>query len=288
MYGQQPVSTQAHEPTDGVVDRIFGLADEPVSLAEQAFKAEIDIQITTARRFPRTISAFERFVRDIALISPTVAGSCYYTLPRKKKKISGPSIRFAEIVASAWGHIRTSAHIVGIGDEYLTVVGTAHDVERNVAMSEPVMRRIVDSGGRRYNVDMIQVTARAACSIATRNAIFRVVPRALTEPLLEECKRVSLGQNRAIEENRAEAVKHWSRQGVSESEMCRFVGVAKVSDLGTDELTSLLGLWNAIGEGHTSIEAERRRIEQEAEDAGVVDRSESSGFNLDRGSDETP
>lgn len=55
----------------------------------------------------------------------------------------------------------------------MTAQGVFHDLERNVAITYEVRRRIVDKNGRRYKPDMIGVTANAACSIALRNAILR-------------------------------------------------------------------------------------------------------------------
>lgn len=255
------------------VDNIFSMAQAPAiwEASNRAVSAEIERQIATAKKFPRTMKGFMTRARDMALCSRSVAESCFYTLPRRDKNgkfISGPSIRLAEIVFTTYWNLRVSARITDIGDEFVAVEGVAHDLESNSAVSKPVTRRIVDSKGRRYNLDMIGVTQQAAVSLAIRNAIFTVVPRALINDLLDECRATAIGKGENLEERRAKAVAFWAKQyGVSEVEMCSFVGVAGIVDLGFEHLADLVGLHNAIKDGVTSLDEIRERARQEREDA---------------------
>ena len=64
-------------------------------------RAEIDVQITTAKRYPRSVTAFRREAEEMATLDEETAGSMFYVLPRAGKNIEGPSVRLAEIVGSA-------------------------------------------------------------------------------------------------------------------------------------------------------------------------------------------
>lgn len=141
-------------------------------------KGEIDMQIATAHKYPRSITQFRRDVMDMVTISEAVAQECIYALPRDNKVIEGPSARFAEVVASAWGNSRAGARVVSDQGEFVTAQGVFHDLQKNVAITYEVQRRITGKGGKRYSADMIGVTANAACSIALRNAILKGVPKA--------------------------------------------------------------------------------------------------------------
>src|SRR6185369_14649302 len=77
-------------------------------------REEIDIQIATAKRYPRSITAFKRQCLEMATLDEETAGSMYYVLPRAGKKIEGPSVRLAEIAGSAWGNLRSKSYIVEV------------------------------------------------------------------------------------------------------------------------------------------------------------------------------
>ena len=127
---------------------------------------DVDIQIATARQYPRNITAFKRQAMDMATLDDETAASCFYCLPRGGKKIMGPSARLAEIVASAWGNMRAQSKVVEVNDKEVVAEGACWDLEKNVLISVQVRRRITDSKGIRFNDDMIVVTGNAASSIA--------------------------------------------------------------------------------------------------------------------------
>lgn len=65
-------------------------------------RSEIEQQVTTAHKFPRSIKRFRQEALQMVTLNESVAESCIYALPRGNKTIEGPSARFAEVVASAW------------------------------------------------------------------------------------------------------------------------------------------------------------------------------------------
>lgn len=262
------------------VDNIFDLA-QVATPSERALRAEVDIQISTAKRFPRVLSKFRDAVLTVAELDRDVARSMFYSVPRGGKKVEGPSIRLAELVACKWGNLRVTARFDQIDDEAVVAVATAHDLETNSAVTMPERRSILSRDGGRFTADMINVTMKAAAAIARRNAIFAVVPRAIIDPIWKRCKVLALGKGMTIEDQRAEAVEHWGIQGVSELEMCSFVGRERVDDLTLDDLGTLIGLWTAIETGETSIDAERERVRQEREDAEYAKSVGDGGLSLE-------
>ena len=138
----------------------------------------------------RNITAFKRQAMDMATLDDETAASCFYCLPRGGKKIMGPSARLAEIVASAWGNMRAQSKVVEVNDKEVVAEGACWDLEKNVLISVQVRRRITDSKGIRFNDDMIVVTGNAASSIALRNAVFKVVPAAMTKSIYEAVKQI--------------------------------------------------------------------------------------------------
>ena len=221
---------------------------------EAITRGEIDIQITTAKRYPRSVKAFLHDALNMATLDVDTAQACFYALPRDGKRISGPSARLAEIVASAWGHMRVEGRVIEIGTEFVTARGTAWDLERNMAMAVEVRRRITTKAGRRYSDDMIGVTANAAIAIAVRNAVFKVVPSAYTRAIYGRCLDVAAGDARTLVARRERALKRFADLGVSEERVLATLQVRGIDDIGLDELVTLTGVLTAIRDGDTTPE----------------------------------
>jgi hypothetical protein len=198
-------------------------------------RSEIDGQIATAKRYPRSLGQFRKDALAMVTLSVETAGACIYTLPpRDGKVIEGPSARFAEIIINAWGNCRAGARVVGEQDTQLTAQGAFHDLERNVGITYEVQRRIVDRDGRRYSVDMIGVTGNAASSIALRNAILKGVPKVIWDPIYRAARASVMGDFKTLGNRRAEAIKRFLPYGVTQAMIVEFLGVTGVQDIVVD------------------------------------------------------
>ena len=217
-------------------------------------RGEIEQQIATARRYPRSVKRFRDEALELVTLSESVAGQCVYALPRDGKVIEGPSARFAEIIASSWGNCRAGARVVDDRGEFVVAQGVFHDLERNVAITYEVQRRITGKNGRRYSADMIGVTANAACSIALRNAVLKGVPKAFWEDIYSEARRVIMGDVKTLANRRSAAIAEFQRFGVTPAQLWAKLGVEGVEDVGLDHLVVLRGLLTAIKEGDTTAE----------------------------------
>ena len=65
-------------------------------------KAEIDMQISTAKAFPRSLKNFMDKATSMVTLSEEIAESCIYSLPRGGKNREGVSVRLAEIVSATF------------------------------------------------------------------------------------------------------------------------------------------------------------------------------------------
>lgn len=214
----------------------------------------VDVQVATARRFPRSIADFIRRATEMATLSPDIAASCVYALPRGGKTIEGPSARLAEIVASAWGNLRIQAGATDNDDRYITARGEAWDVQTNVAIGFEVRRRITNRNGQTYDDDMITVTGNAAASIALRNAVFKAVPSSFWKPIYQKCRQVIAGDAKTFAARRDDMLKAFMVAGVTPERLCAGIGLKGVADMTLDHMATLVGVLNAIKEGETTIE----------------------------------
>ena len=217
-------------------------------------RASIDMQIATAKQYPRSVDQSLKDALTLATLDEETAASMFYALPRSGKTIEGPSARLAEIMAYSWGNLRVDADIVGEDATHVTAMGTCFDLEKNVAIRVRVKRRITDRHGKRFNEDMIVVTSNAAISIALRNSVFKIIPAALVQRIYQEARRASLGEGGTITQKRQKAMDWFSNLGISDTQVFDLLGIKGLDDIGEDHLITLRGLVTAIKDGETSVE----------------------------------
>lgn len=280
MHANQQQNMKVQHDADGVVNNIFDMAQAPpMDASEKSAAIEFDRIVATARRWPRSMSTFFARVRDQALVSQGMAESCFYALPRGGKTLIGPSIRLAEIAARSFGNMDVSTRIVDEDDSFIYAEASAIDYETNFRVRVIEPRRILNKDNRRFNIDMIGVTGKAAMSIARRNAIFQIVPRAMVDEIVEVCREYACGKSIPLDQRRSKAIDYWAKFGVDAAEMCALIGCAGIDDIGFDQIAALTGLATAIKQGDTSIDAERERLRQEKEDAEGVSTDAASSLS---------
>lgn len=235
-------------------DQLVEVTDNSSAL-EALNRSEIDIQITTAKRYPRSIKAFKQQAMEMATLDEETAGSMFYVLPRGGKKIEGPSVRLAEVVGSCYGNLRYGSRIVSTDDKFITAQGACHDLEKNIAITYEVKRRITNKTGQRFNDDMIQATGNAASAIALREAIFKVVPRSIFKAIYEEARLTSVGKATSMSEKRHKAVDWFKKAGATDAQIYGFLGRAGIDEITIDDLITLRGMVTAIKDGEITIEA---------------------------------
>jgi hypothetical protein len=216
---------------------------------------DLEVQITTARRFPRSIKSFVDRALQMATLDEETSKACFYALPRDGKTIAGPSARLAEICAAAYQHLRVGAKVIREDEKWVYSVGAAWDVENNVAITFEVRRRITDRNQRRYNDDMIGVTGNAASSIALRNAVFKIIPSAFWRPIYEQCRKVAVGDAKSLAGRRAKMLEHFQKtMAVDPARIFAAIGVKGVEDITLEQLEILIGYATAIREGDSTVD----------------------------------
>jgi len=212
------------------------------------------MQVSTAKQYPRELPKVLNQIATYATMDTETASECFYVLRRNGDAIEGLSVRMAEIIAGAWGNLRVQTRIIGNDGKTITAQGICHDLETNVAVSVEVKRRITDSKGRTYSEDMQVVTGNAASAIAFRNAVLKVVPKAVTKKVIEEVKQVALGQAIDLETGRQNCLANFAKVGVTDKMIFDLFDISKIEEIDKNRLFELKGLWNAIKEGTTTVQ----------------------------------
>ena len=216
-----------------------------VASLDRAERANIDIQVSTAKQYPRSISRCANNAVALVTMDKDTAQSCGYALPRGGKPITGPSVHLAKIIAQQYGNLRAEAKVVEITDKQVVSRGTAWDLENNYAVSFEVRRSIIGRNGNRFSDDMITVTGNAANSIAYRNAIFGIVPKSITDKAYKAAQHLitgDLSDEEKLIKRRDGAIKHFiDTYGITEEEVIKLCGKHTVNQIQADEIALLLG-----------------------------------------------
>lgn len=225
------------------------------TLSQATHAAEINQQVATAKAYPRSIERAKREAYALATMDVPTAESCSYALKKGKTVITGPSIRFAEIIAYAWGNLRVDDEILGEDGDFIVSRATAFDLERNYASRSTVRRRIVDRDGKRYATDTIQSTGQAASAIARRNAIFDVIPAVLVSAVYDQVLKVAEGDEKTFGRRLEEWLAWWKKEyDLSSDEACALVEAEGPGDVRSHHLRIWAGMRTSLHEGRTTIQ----------------------------------
>lgn len=231
---------------------------EPTEIVYQQDKAQIDMQISTAKAYPRNITRATDDAKAIVTLDNEIAASCTYSLPRGGKQITGPSVHLAKIIAQNWGNLRIEAKVVDIGFKQITSQAVAFDLEKNIAIKVEVKRSIVDKYGKRFKDDMITVTGNAANAIALRNAVFAVIPKGVVDTIWKASQKKVLGDlsnEEKLNTSRHNALKEFKdNYSVSEQEILTLLGKPSIANIDKDDLMTLFGIKQSLIDGDTTVD----------------------------------
>jgi hypothetical protein len=215
------------------------------------------------------------FAEQLATMDEETAQSCFYCLPRKekdgsKKEIRGASIRLAEIMANAWGNIHAGTRIIENDGRHITAEGIAWDLENNVkiSMQNKISIRFGEKdgkGGYTANNDMQTVLSNAASAKALRNAIFKVVPKALVDRILQKAMTFAVGDQKTINTKVNEIVDKLVKMGINKELILEYYECKSIGDITPDIFRQLIGVGTAIKEGHIKVD-EVFKSEKDAQD----------------------
>jgi hypothetical protein len=227
------------------------------SVVYEQDKAMTDVQIETAKKFPRNIKrAMENAIATVTIDTET-AQTCNYSLPRGGKTISGPSVHLAKILAQTWGNMRVEAKVVAVDNTTLTSQAIAFDLENNLAIKVEVKRSIMTKKGR-MNEDMQTVTGNAANAIALRNAILSVIPKAVVDKVYNSAKKAITGdlsdEEKLIKKRKAVFDGFKNSYNVTEQELLTLIGKPSIDTIDADDIVTLIGVAQAIKDGDTTVD----------------------------------
>lgn len=226
------------------------------TLAVDLARADFDQAIATAHRYPRILDSVVKQIETMACYNEEAAENCIYSLPRGGKPIIGPSIGFANILATAWGNCIDAGRPTYVDRKEKLAYGEGifHDLQTNRRTVIHESRRISGKNGSLFSDDMIAVTGKAAAAVARRNAILNAVPRAIWHPIWEQALRIVRGDVETFSERKDKALKAFSQFGVKPEQIYMVLNLKGEVDLTLEHIPMLRGMYQALREGSTTVE----------------------------------
>lgn len=244
---------------------IMGLEDYEVTQVEvqsvtqldAVEKANVDVQVSTAKMYPRSISRIRTNSIALVTMDKETAQSCSYALPRGGKPITGPSVHLARILAQQYGNMRAEARVVEITDKQIVSRATAWDLESNYAVAFEVRRSIVGRNGR-YNDDMITVTGNAANAIAYRNAVLAIIPKGIMEAAYKAAQDLitgDLSDETKLVARRKKALDFFNDEyAITEAEVLKMLGKQTIQQIKAEQIALMLSTQQALKDGDTTVD----------------------------------
>ena len=230
---------------------------EDVTMFEAGQRAEFDIQIATAKRFPRNLARVKENAIAIITMDKATAEQCRYALPRGGKTLSGPSVHLARIIVQQYGNIRVDSRVKQITDKQIISEAVCFDLETNYAVKVEVRRSIMSRNGR-FNDDMITVTGNASNSIAFRNAVFSVIPKGITDVCYNTAMEMitgDLSDEAKLVKKRNEVVgKMKTSYNITEEQILTAIGLRSINQIKAEQIADLISIGQAIKDGDTTVE----------------------------------
>lgn len=231
-----------------------------VNVLDVQERASIDLQIATAKQYPRSLAQFTENSVAYATIDEETAESCIYRRPVGKDKngrqtfAEGMSVRTAEIIGACYGNLRVGGRVIEQTERYVKAQGVAHDLERNFYATTEVIESTVNKFGKPYDERMRVVIAKAAIAKARRDATFQVVPRALAKPIERSVREMLYGDAKSLTKRRTAAEQWIKKLGIDEKRVYDALGIGGIEDMTGKHLETLTGLRTAIKDGEVNID----------------------------------
>jgi len=215
----------------------------------QMESAAIDIQISTAKAYPRVLSDVREKVLTLATIDQETAVSCHYAKPVGGKQIVGPSVRLAEIIVATYGNLRCKSYVVDEKLKSVTVRADAWDLESNSAISVEVTRSLMNKLGKRYPDHLVITTSNAALAIAYRNAVYKIVPMSLFKDQTNKIKAVAAGSGKTLQQQAVDCVNAFADYKIDEKEFLQIANLRRLDDITVDDIIGMRSVYTSLKDG---------------------------------------
>jgi len=224
-----------------------------VQTAVGRYSQEVQGMVFCAKQFPRDqYAAWDRI--KVACQRKTLAEISCYAYPRGGEKVTGPSIRLAEVLAQNWGNMSYGVTELEQRMGESTCMAYAWDLETNVR-SEKIFNvkheLKLKNGNMKKLTDPRDVYELVANYGARRQraCILAIIPKDVVDAAVEECEKTMTGNSKEpLVDRIKKLLDRFKEFGVTKEMVEKYVGYS--IDLFTaKDGSNLMKIFNSIKDG---------------------------------------
>ena len=230
-----------------------GLAVGNTAIESERAIAEAQGKMLLAKRFPRDQArAYARIME--ACRRKSFAETAAYAFPRGGKMVIGPTIRLAEMMASAYGNLEYGLRELSQNAGTSEMEAYAWDLETNVISSQrfTVQHKSLakDAKDLTQSRDIYERTANDGAR-RLRSRIFAILPPDLIEAAEAECKKTLAGQSQEpLIDGIRRMTSEFDKLGVNVTMIAEHLG-HPVDQMLPEELADLRQIFRSIRDGQS-------------------------------------
>lgn len=219
---------------------------------------EVKGAIVMARHFPRNVFQAEQRILD-ACKRISLAETAVYQYPRGGTKISGPSIRLAEVLAQNWGNIDFGVKELEQKEGESTVMAYAWDLETNTRQTKVFTVKHSRKAGNSIKKltdprDVYEMVANQG-SRRVRACILGVIPGDIVEAAVNQCQQTLAGAGgMPLKDRIGGMLKHFKENYKVTQEMIEEHFGYNVDSFTEVDLVSAKQIINSLRDGMSKVE----------------------------------
>lgn len=219
---------------------------------------EVKGQIFMAKQFPRNPFESEQRILD-ACKRPTLAAVAMYQYPRGGQRVTGPSIRMAEVLAQNWGNLSFGVQELEQRNGESVAKAFCWDLETNVRQEKvfTVKHAIGTKKCLKQLTDPRDIYEKVANDGARRlrNCILGIIPGDIVDKAVIECQNTLSGQSTGpLKDRIANALKLFKEKYRITQEMIEAKFGYNADAFTEHDLLDLINIHNSLKDGMSKVE----------------------------------
>lgn len=252
--------------------------------------------LSTARPRPSIKEILKAALDELEAL-PEFAAANYYVIPYREKagdpnskivNVEGLSIKAAMVLQRHYRNAMAGAQITGEDSRSFQIQGAALDIENNIRVQRPrtVLKIQYDQKTRqeyRLSDQKMEQKLQSEISKAIRNAVLAIIPEPVKVAYWRRAKELAASgksseakakKPASLEERVAKMLASFGKLGVSQTQILLYLSKPSLPEVSEEDLGTLIGVWNAIQDGETTVaDAFGSAEKKEPESEGVKDLS---------------
>ncbi|MED1954626.1 hypothetical protein P4V73_28985 [Brevibacillus centrosporus] len=214
---------------------------------------EVQAAMIVAKRFPRDeLEAYGRIIK--ACNRKTLAENAMYEYPRGGQKVTGPSIRLAEVLAQSWGNIDFGIMELEQKNGESSVMAYAWDLETNTRQTKVFTVKHERKARNSINKlddprDIYEMVANQGAR-RVRACILGVIPGDIVDAAVEQCKVTMMsGHTEPLEDRIRKMLTLFDKDfQVSKEMLEKYVG-CKADAFSEQDMVRLRNVYKSLKDG---------------------------------------